>query len=96
MTVDLYPEVVLDARSFFRSSGLRQTTVQILCEGAACNGGLSAEERTRRHRVRFHDTGDHKTVEHAVTMELQYQPHVWVSGAHYFACTVCGHQRIYG
>lgn len=63
----------------------------LLCEGPACNGGRSAQERER----------DASTVRGvldpwgSVSRDLTYTTHVR-SWRNQYACRVCGHQRVYG
>lgn len=74
----------------------RQDTVTILCEGARCNLGRSAEDRERAiRRGRMLDANDVMSISSSVSAELVYRPHVWVGGR-YYRCLSCSTVRIYG
>ena len=79
--------------------------VTILCESATCNAGRSAHDRERElipARVQEQFRGDaERQARSIVSQQLQYRPHVRVSGVDRhghtrWACVECNHERIFG
>ena len=84
-------------------------SVQICCEGPACNGGFSAQDRETAIMREVPGNTDAlrdeaaRYARHVVTRKLNVTPHTR-SGSTYrgavtfalFRCEACDHERVYG
>jgi hypothetical protein len=78
---------------------MREHFVTLLCEGPACNGGISAKEREGQifasTRLKMGDEEARKAAAERVTKQLAYTTHR-VTESPNAQCTICRHVRRWG